>query len=73
LIDQLSGTFRITAATLHDLNEAGIIWIALHIDCHVGAVLERGFAVKELCRLRSPLAGLRNSAWAGSFAVGAVA
>src|SRR6476659_6753534 len=62
LVHQLTGPYRIAALALHDLHEAGLIWIALKVDRDVGAVLERGVTVENLGCLGPPLILLRTVA-----------
>ena len=56
LVRRLPSPLGVAAAALHDLNEAGLVRIALNIDCYVIAVTECGFSVEDLGGLRPPLA-----------------
>jgi hypothetical protein len=55
---------------LHDLDEAGLVGIALNIDGHVSAVAEGCFAIEELRGLRPPLVLLRPVAVAAGILLG---
>src|SRR6266498_2137112 len=52
---QFPGAVRVGAAALHDLHEAGLVWVALHVDRDVVAAADGGPAVVELLRVGPPL------------------
>src|SRR6266540_3217697 len=54
LAHELLGPVRIGPAALHELDEAGVVRVAVDVDRDVGAVAERDLAGEELRDLRPP-------------------
>jgi hypothetical protein len=67
---ELLGPVGIGATALHDLDEASLVGVALHINSHVSTVTERGPALKQLLGLSPPLVLLRPLAVASGRLLG---
>src|SRR5215212_10030587 len=70
LTHKLLGSFWVGAAALHDLDEAGLIWVAMQVESHIVAVLKGRPALEQLLGLRPPFALLRTIAIAAGRLLG---